>query len=168
MPRLLHVALLAASLTALSIVTIDQPLARWLATREVHADVWNQVIAILEYPLGIEPWKWTGICVLVGMPLNFANIIALPLLVGVGVDSGIHIVHRMQAGSPAGADSLRSSTSRAVFASAVTTVASFGNLAFASHYGMASMGQLLTLGMLTCIVGALVVLPPLVRMARAA
>ncbi len=69
MPRLLHVVLLSASLTALSIVTIDQPLARWLATREVHADAWNQTIAIFEYPLGIEPWKWTGICVLVAASL---------------------------------------------------------------------------------------------------
>jgi predicted RND superfamily exporter protein len=102
------------------------------------------------------------------MPLNFANIIALPLLVGVGVDSGIHILHRMQAGTPGGGDGLRSSTSRAVFASAVTTVASFGNLGFASHYGMASMGQLLTLGMLACLVGALCVLPALIRLVRAA
>jgi membrane-associated phospholipid phosphatase len=63
--RLLQVALVSAILTALCIVTIDQPLARWLATRETYPDVWNQIIAILEYPLGIEPWKWTGICVLV-------------------------------------------------------------------------------------------------------
>lgn len=70
MPRLLHVALVAASLTALSIVTIDQPLARWLATREVHADVWNRIMMVLEYPLGIEPWKWTGLCVLVACSLT--------------------------------------------------------------------------------------------------
>jgi undecaprenyl-diphosphatase len=68
-PRLLHVALIAASLTALSIATIDQPFARWLATREVHADVWNGIMAVLEYPLGIEPWKWTGLCVLVAASL---------------------------------------------------------------------------------------------------
>jgi undecaprenyl-diphosphatase len=63
--RLLQVSLVTAALTALCIVTIDQPLARWLATRETYPDVWNQIIAVLEYPLGIEPWKWTGICVLV-------------------------------------------------------------------------------------------------------
>lgn len=65
MQRLLPVALVSAVLTALCIVTIDQPLARWLATRDPHPELWNQGIAILEYPLGIEPWKWTGICVLV-------------------------------------------------------------------------------------------------------
>jgi membrane-associated phospholipid phosphatase len=63
--RLLPVALVSAIVTALCIVAIDQPLARWLATRETHPDVWNQIISYLEYPLGIEPWKWTGICVLV-------------------------------------------------------------------------------------------------------
>ena len=119
-------------------------------------------------PVAFAATVTSGACVLIGMPLNFANIIALPLLVGVGVDSGVHIVHRMKSGSSASSDSLRSSTSRAVFASAVTTVASFGNLAFATHYGMASMGQLLTLGMLASLVGALCVLPSLVRLVRAA
>lgn len=65
MQRLLPVALVCALLTALCMVTLDQPLARWLATRETHPAVWNQIIAYLEYPLGIEPWKWSGICVLV-------------------------------------------------------------------------------------------------------
>ncbi|HEY5950764.1 MAG TPA: phosphatase PAP2 family protein [Kofleriaceae bacterium] len=65
MQRLLPVAAVCAIVTALCIATIDQPLARWLATREVYPRVWNQTIAILEYPLGIEPWKWTGICALV-------------------------------------------------------------------------------------------------------
>lgn len=65
MQRLLPVALVCAVLTALCIVTIDQQLARWIATRETHPDAWNQIIAYLEYPLGIEPWKWSGICVLV-------------------------------------------------------------------------------------------------------
>src|SRR6185503_5144895 len=64
MRSLLLVAGAAALVTALCIVTIDQPLARWLATRETYPDAWNQVIAVLEYPLGIVPWKWSGICVL--------------------------------------------------------------------------------------------------------
>jgi membrane-associated phospholipid phosphatase len=67
--RLLEVAAVSTIVTALCIVTIDQPLARWLATRETYPDVWNQIIAVLEYPLGIEPWKWTGICVLVAASL---------------------------------------------------------------------------------------------------
>jgi len=109
-----------------------------------------------------------AVCVLTGLPLNFANIIALPLLIGVCIDSGIHIVYRMRTEPPEGGDPLATSTSRAVVACALTTIASFGNLAFASHNGMASMGQLLTIGMLMSLVGALAVLPALMRLGRRA
>jgi hopanoid biosynthesis associated RND transporter like protein HpnN len=109
-----------------------------------------------------------GICVLIGLPLNFANIIALPLLVGICVDSGIHLVYRMRHEPPTGGDPLATSTSRAVVACALTTIASFGNLAFSSHNGMASMGQLLTLGLAMSLVGALAVLPALMRLRRPA
>jgi hypothetical protein len=105
-----------------------------------------------------------GASVLIGLPLNFANIIALPLLIGVGVDSGIHMVHRMRTEPPADGDPLHTSTSRAVFASALTTIASFGNLAFSPHPGMASMGQLLTLGMIVSLVAVLILLPALLRL----
>jgi len=109
----------------------------------------------------------TAACsVLFGLPLNFANIIALPLLVGVGVDSGIHMVHRMRTEPPSDGDPLRTSTSRAVFLSALTTVASFGNLAFSTHPGMASMGQLLTIGMVMSLIAVLGLLPALMRLWR--
>ena len=98
------------------------------------------------------------------MKLNFANIIALPLLVGVGVDNGIHMVHRMRTEPPADGDALHTSTSRAVVASGLTTIASFGNLAYSSHLGMASMGKLLTLGMVVTMVATLVLLPALLRL----
>ena len=91
------------------------------------------------------------------MPFNYANIIALPLLVGMGVDNGIHVVHRMR-----GEDAARlfdTSTMRAVLASGLTTVASFGNLAFSSHVGTASMGILLALGLVASMAATLIVLP---------
>ena len=96
-----------------------------------------------------------------GLPFNFANIIALPLLIGVGVDNGIHMVHRLghehgDAGSPHA-----TSTSKAVLASGLTTIASFGNLAYSEHQGMATMGQLLTIGMIITLVATLLVLPAL-------
>lgn len=105
-----------------------------------------------------------GISAMMGLELNFANIIALPLLIGIGVDSGIHVVHRMRTEPPRDGNPLHTSTSRAVLASALTTVASFGNLAFASHVGMSSMGQLLSLGMLMSLVSVLILLPALMRL----
>ena len=98
-----------------------------------------------------------------GIPFNFANIITLPLLVGIGVDNGIHLVHRMRTEPPAHGDPLATSTSRAVVACAFTTIASFGTLAFSPHVGMASMGQVLTLGMTITLLATLLLLPAMLR-----
>ena len=105
---------------------------------------------------------FTGaISVLLGIPLNFANIIALPLLLGIGVDSGIHILHRLRSDPPANGILLASSSARAVVISALTTIFSIGNLAFSPHLGTASMGKLLTIGITMTLVCTLIVLPSL-------
>ena len=95
------------------------------------------------------------------MPFNFANVIPLPLLLGVGVDNGIHIVQRARDPAAAGESLLATSTARAVLFATLTTVFSFGNLALSSHFGLATMGRLLTIGMLAVLVCTLVVLPSL-------
>ncbi len=97
--------------------------------------------------------------VILGIPFNFANIIALPLFLGIGVDNGIHVVHRARSAPTAPGALLKSSTSRAVLYSALTTVISFGGLAFSHHRGMASMGHLLTVGLILTVVSTLFVLP---------
>jgi len=105
--------------------------------------------------------------VVLGLPFNYANVIALPLLLGVGVDNGIHMVHRRRAGTAPDRDLLETSTARAVLYASLTTIFSFGNLAFSSHPGTASMGRLLTIGMLAVLVCTLVVLPALEAPRRA-
>ncbi len=99
--------------------------------------------------------------VLFGVAFNYANVIALPLLLGVGVDNGIHMVHRSRASLTGSADLLGTSTARAVLFASLTTIFSFGTLAFSPHPGAASMGQMLTIGMLSVLVCTLVVLPAL-------
>ena len=99
--------------------------------------------------------------VLLGVPFNFANVIALPLLLGIGVDNGIHMVHRWRSAPPASGDLLRTSTARAVVISALTTICSFGNLAYSPHRGTASMGLLLTLGLGLVLVCTLLLIPAL-------
>ena len=93
------------------------------------------------------------------IPLNFANIIALPLLLGIAVDNGIHVLLRMR--QPAAPPLLQTATGKAVVLSALTTLASFAALGFSAHRGMASMGQLLALGLVICVLCTLVVLPAL-------
>jgi len=100
--------------------------------------------------------------VLLGVPFNFANVIVIPLLLGLGVDTGIHLVQRARAEAPADGNLLATSTSRAVLLSALTTLASFGTLGFSSHGGMASLGQLLALGLAMIVAVNLILLPALV------
>lgn len=91
-------------------------------------------------------------------PFNFANIIALPLLMGMGVDSGIHIMHRLRSGFN-GENLLQTSTARGVFFSSLTTMCSFSSLAFTPHLGTSSMGLLLALGIFFTLICTLIVLP---------
>ncbi|MDD2768475.1 MAG: MMPL family transporter [Methylococcus sp.] len=97
--------------------------------------------------------------VLIGVPFNFANIIALPLLFGLGVDNGIHMAHRLHYLNSVHGALLDSSEAKGVFYGALTTVFSFASLAFTPHPGMSSMGILLAIGLMLSLVCALVVLP---------
>ena len=96
------------------------------------------------------------ICVLIRMPLNFANIIALPLLLGIGVAFKIYFVMAWRSGRT---KLLQSSLTRAVIFSAMTTATAFGSLWFSSHPGTSSMGKLLTLS-LACTLAAAVLFQP--------
>jgi hopanoid biosynthesis associated RND transporter like protein HpnN len=104
----------------------------------------------------------TAALTLAGIAFNFANIIALPLLLGIGVDNGIHMVHRLRRfGSPA--NLLRTTTARAIVLSALTTLVSFANLSFSAHPGTASLGRILTLGIALILVSTLLILPALLK-----
>ena len=86
------------------------------------------------------------LCVVFGMALNFANIIALPLLLGIGVAFKIYYIMAWRAGQTG---LLQSSLTRAVIFSAMTTATAFGSLWLSSHPGMSSMGKLLALSLVT-------------------
>ena len=68
MRLLLPITAVTTVLMLICIVAIDEPFARWIATRETYPRFWNETIAYLEYPLGIEPYKWTGVWILVAPP----------------------------------------------------------------------------------------------------
>jgi hopanoid biosynthesis associated RND transporter like protein HpnN len=97
------------------------------------------------------------------IPFNFANVIALPLLLGLGVAFGIHLVLRRRAAATVG-EMLATSTSRAILFSALTTMCSFGTLAISHHRGTASMGQLLFISLTFALVCTLVVLPAMLEL----
>lgn len=123
-------------------------------------------------PLVLAGLLTVATSVLFKVPFNFANVIALPLILGVGVDYGVYLVQRGR--DAADGTLLRTGTARAVLFGALITMANFGNLAFAKHPGMVSMGLLLTLGLAMTLLCALVLLPSLLswrqrwKLARAA
>lgn len=100
-----------------------------------------------------------GFMLIFNIPLNFANIIGLPLLLGIGVDSGIHIADRFRQEQGLNKNIFMTSSSRGVIVSSLTTICSIGNLAFSSHTGTASMGLLLTLGLASMMISTMLILP---------
>jgi hypothetical protein len=109
-------------------------------------------------PLLLAGLLTLGLCVVIGQPLNFANIIALPLLFGIGVAFTIYFVMAWRAGA---SGLLQSSLTRAILFSALTTATAFGSLWLSSHPGTASMGKLLALSLACTLVCALLFLPAL-------
>jgi hopanoid biosynthesis associated RND transporter like protein HpnN len=114
----------------------------------------RDIILVLA-PIVLAALLTAASAVLLGLSINFANVIVLPLLLGLGVSGSIHVVMRQRQHG----DIVRTSTPRAVVFSGLTTIASFGALALSDHLGLASMGQLLTIAILWCLVCTLVVLP---------
>ncbi len=124
----------------------------WLVLRRP----WDILLVLL--PLLLSALMTVIASVLVGPVLNFANVIALPLLLGIGVAFNIYFVVNWRRGL---VGPLQSSTARAVLFSALTTVVAFGSLALSNHPGTASMGVLLTLSLGFTLVNTLVTLPAL-------
>jgi hopanoid biosynthesis associated RND transporter like protein HpnN len=118
--------------------------------------------ALVLFPLGLAAIFTVAASVLLDIPFNFADVIVLPLLLGIGVDSGIHLVHRARTSGALDANLLETSTARAVAYSALTTIASFGTMGLATHLGLATLGQMLTLGVGFTVVCNLFVLPSLI------
>ena len=120
-------------------------------------------VALTLVPLFVAIIVTLEICVLVGLQLNFANIIALPLLLGVGVAFKIYYIMAWRAG---GANFLQSSLTRAIFFSACTTGIAFGSLWFSHHPGTSTMGKLMGLSLLTTLVAAVIFQPALMATQR--
>ncbi|CAN5439729.1 MMPL family transporter [soil metagenome] len=129
----------------------------WLALRRI-TDVLLTLV-----PLLVAGAVTLEICVLIGLPLNFANIIALPLLLGVGVAFKIYYVTAWRAGHT---NLLQSALTRAIFFSALTTSTAFGSLWFSNHPGTASMGKLLALSFVVTLAAVLLFQPALMGKPR--
>jgi len=120
-------------------------------------------VAFTLAPIVLAGFLTLATCVLIGQPINFANIIAFPLLFGVGVAFHIYFVLAWRSGAQ---DLLQSSLARGVFFSALTTGVAFGALIFSQHPGTASMGKILMISLIWTLVAALIFEPALLGPSR--
>jgi hopanoid biosynthesis associated RND transporter like protein HpnN len=146
-------AFIHAGIWALLVIS----LLLWLTLRRV-TDVLLTLV-----PLLVAGAVTLEICVLIEMPLNFANIVALPLMLGIGVAFKIYYVTAWRSGRT---NLLQTSLTRAIFFSAMTTATAFGSLWLSSHPGTASMGKLLALSLLTTLAAVLLFQPALMGKPR--
>jgi hypothetical protein len=105
---------------------------------------------------------WTALVIEVfDLKFNYASIMALPILIGVGVDFGINLAHRArQEGS---AKSAVRTTGKAIGICASATLLGFGTLILSEHWGAKSLGIVLVVGIASCLVVALAIMPRLVE-----
>ena len=108
-------------------------------------------------PVAIGTLWLAGLMGWLGVPVNLANIMTLPLVIGIGVTNGIHILNRYaEEGTPG---ILARSTGKAVLVSGLTAIAGFGSLMLAQHRGIHSLGVVMSVGIATCMLAGLTFLP---------
>jgi hopanoid biosynthesis associated RND transporter like protein HpnN len=112
-------------------------------------------------PLAMGMIVALGCLALLGVSLNPANLIAFPLILGVGADNGVHVLHDFLNRRRGVRYQLSHATGRGIMVAALTTILGFGALMIANHRGLASLGLALTLGVSACMLTALVFLPAL-------
>ncbi len=143
--------------TAGVLATLSITALLFLTLRRLH----DVMLALI--PLLLAALLTLATTVVIGMPINFANIIALPLLLGIGVAFDIYFVMNWRLGR---ANPLQSGTARAIVFSALTTTAAFGSLVLSAHPGTSEMGQLLSIEMAYTLLCVLFVMPALLGAPR--
>jgi hopanoid biosynthesis associated RND transporter like protein HpnN len=119
-------------------------------------------VALALVPVGVGALWLGGIMGCFGIPLNPANIMTLPLVIGIGVTNGIHILNRFAEEQTASI--LARSTGKAVLVSGLTAIAGFGSLILGKHRGIQSLGCVMSIGLATCMIAGLTFLPALLNL----
>ena len=141
----LAIGIALVAIAAVLLVTLRSPL--------------DTVMVLL--PITLAALFTVAVGVLIQIPFNMSNVVVIPLVLGLGVDNGIHVFMRFRHDRSL-AEMMRSSTPRAVLLSALTTLAAFGSLSISHHRGIRSMGILLSISVVCLIVCTLLVLPSMI------
>ncbi|UCH61871.1 MAG: MMPL family transporter, partial [Fidelibacterota bacterium] len=103
-----------------------------------------------------------GLLHLVGRQLDVMNVMALPLILGIGIDDGVHIVHRWRHEGPSSTRTVFSSTGKAILLTSLTTMLAFGSMSFSIWRGYGSLGVALVIGVGACFLTTLIILPGII------
>ncbi|MCA8989456.1 MAG: MMPL family transporter, partial [Planctomycetaceae bacterium] len=144
----------------LSLFTVSVLLASLVLERK---DCAIGLLALLPPALGMG--TLLGTMALLGQSFTPANLIALPLVLGIGIDDGVHVIHDFR--RQTARYLMSSSTFRALVLTSLTSMVGFGSLAFASHRGLSGLGQVVTVGITSCMLVSVTVLPALLSLASA-
>jgi hopanoid biosynthesis associated RND transporter like protein HpnN len=124
--------------------------------------VTRMLVAVAPLALGVA--MTLGLMGLFGVPLNPANMIAFPLILGVGVDNGVHVLHDWLLRRAEGRTTISHAIGRGVLVKALTTMIGFGTLMISTERGLAGLGLILTLGVCCSMLSALILLPAALRL----
>jgi hypothetical protein len=141
--------------------------AAWYALIAISIMVLIHFRSVLSLCLALVPvgvgFLWLcGLMGRLGIPFNPANIMTLPLIIGIGVANGIHILNRFS--EEHDPSILAKSTGKAVLVSNLTTIAGFGSLILGGHQGIRSLGLVMSIGIATCMIASLTFLPALLKL----
>ncbi len=131
--------------------------------------MWRRLsdVLLVMTPLCLGAVLTLATMVIFDRPFDYTNVVVVPLLFGIGVDSAIHIIHESRVGETDRTELVYTSTARAVYYSALTTIVSFGSLSLAGHNGMKGLGFTLTAGLVYTVVCVLFLLPALMALQEA-
>jgi hypothetical protein len=115
-------------------------------------------------PLTVGCIWMVGLMSLTGMKFSIMNFMALPIIVGIGIDDGVHMLHRYRIEGPFSLPVVLKYTGRAILLTSLTTMIGFGSMGLASHRGLASLGQSLFWGVGACFVSSIFVLPSILTL----
>lgn len=125
---------------------------------------WNPLYALISMtPVAFGILALLGTYYYFGFELLFNNIILLPLIVGIGIDDGIHVMHRYLEEGPGSLPKVIKQTGKAIFLTTATTCLAFASLLFSTHPGMRSMGAIPVLGLIYCFIAAVIFMPAIMK-----
>ena len=107
-----------------------------------------------------------GLMYVLGIRINPANLVALPLIFGIGADHGIHIAHRYFREKQHEIDKIIASTGHAILITSLTTAIGFGSLSFADYQGLSSLGMMMVIGVMCCLYTSIVLLPAILKISQ--